>query len=49
VKTSRVTKSYIHECITFEVNQSKWKAAREFCADRMIEFKIVTEEELGIR
>ena len=32
VKTSRVTKSYIHECITFEVNQSKWKAAREFCA-----------------
>jgi len=49
VKRSRVTKSYIHECVTFEVNQSKWKAAKEFCADRMIEFKIITEEELGIR
>jgi hypothetical protein len=48
-KKSRVTKSYIHECVTFEVNQAKWKAAREFCADRFIEFKIITEEELGIK
>lgn len=45
---SRVTKSYLHECKTFAVNQSKWKAAQEFCKDRMIEFKIITEEELGI-
>ena len=49
VKKSRVTKSYIHECVTYEVNQAKWKAAKEFCADRLIEFKIVTEEELGIK
>lgn len=46
---SRVTKSYIHECKTYAVNQAKWKAADEFCKDHMIEFKIITEEELGIK
>ena len=30
-------------------NQAKWKAAREFCEDRKLEFKIMTEKELGIR
>ena len=30
-------------------NQAKWKAATEFCEDRRIEFKIITEEELGIK
>jgi hypothetical protein len=49
VKKSRVTKSYIHECVTYEVNKAKWKAAKEFCDDRLIEFKIITEEELGIK
>jgi len=44
-----VTKSYIYECKTYEVNQAKWRAAKEFCNDRKIEFKIVTEKELGIR
>jgi len=48
-KKSRVTKSYIHECTTYAVNQAKWKAAKEFCDDRMIEFKIITEKELGIK
>ena len=45
-KKSRVTKSYLHECKTYAVNQAKWKAAVEFCKDRMIEFKVVTEQEL---
>ena len=27
---------------------AKWKTAREWCADRRIEFKIITEDELGI-
>ena len=48
-KKTRVTKSYIYECQTYAVNQAKWKAAKEFCDDRMIEFKIVTEKELGIK
>ena len=43
-----VTKSYLYECKTYAVNTAKWKAAREFCNDRKIEFKIITEQELGI-
>ena len=34
---------------TYAVNQAKWKAASEYCKDRRIEFKIITEQELGIR
>ena len=45
----RVTKSYLYECQTYAVNQAKWKAADEWCKDRKIEFKIITERELGIR
>lgn len=33
---------------TYAVNEAKWKAAREFCADRRMEFKIITEKELGV-
>ena len=43
-----VTKSYLYECKTYAVNQAKWAAAHEWCKDRKIEFKIVTEKELGI-
>ena len=48
-KRERVSKSYIYECKTWEVNKAKWKAAVEFCEDRRIEFKIITEDELGIK
>ena len=30
-------------------NQAKWKAAQEYCLDRRIEFKLITEDELGIK
>jgi hypothetical protein len=45
-KKSRVTKTYLNECRTYAVNQAKWKAAEEWCADRLLEFKIITEEDL---
>ena len=48
-KRKRVTKSYLYECQTYAVNQAKWKAADEWCKDRKIEFKIITEKELGIK
>lgn len=48
-KKTRTTKSYLYECKTYAVNQAKWKAADEFCKDRLIEFKVITEEELGIK
>ena len=46
VKKKRVTKGFILEAKTYAVNQAKWKAAVEFCNDNMIEFKIITEDEL---
>jgi hypothetical protein len=47
--TLLLTKSYLYECKTWEVNKAKWKAAVEFCEDRRIEFKVITEDELGIK
>ena len=49
VKKDRVTKSFIYETKTYLVNEAKWKAASEFCKDNGIEFKIITENELGIK
>ena len=43
---SRVTKSYLYEIQTYAVNQSKWNAADEWCKDRKLEFKVITEQEL---
>ena len=36
-----MTKGYLYEMKTYAVNQAKWKAASEFCNDRLIEFKII--------
>ena len=44
----RVTKQYINEVATWGINQSKWKAATEYCLDRGWEFKLMTEEHLGL-
>jgi hypothetical protein len=44
----RKTKKYIQESVTYIVNQSKWKAATEFCKDHGWEFKIITEKHLGL-
>jgi hypothetical protein len=46
---SKVTKSYLNEVYTFATNQAKWKAAEEFCLDNGLQFKIITEKELGIK
>ena len=47
-KPKRVTKQYISEVVTWGVNQSKWKSATEYCLDRGWEFKIMTEDHLGL-
>ena len=46
--SKRKTKNYLHEMKTWSVNQAKWKAAIEWCEDRKYEFKLITENELGI-
>ncbi len=45
-KTARPTKQYINEIKTYGINQAKWAAARDFCADRKWEFQIMTENEI---
>ena len=47
-KQKRITKKFITEVKTYAVNEAKWKAAREYCADRRMEFLILTEVELKI-
>jgi hypothetical protein len=39
-------KSMINENITFEINKSKWEAAKEFCEKHSWKFVILTEKEL---
>ena len=46
---TKKTKGYIYEVYEYARNQAKWKAAQEFCKDRMWEFKVLTEDELGIK
>ena len=48
-KPKRQTKRYINEAYTYAINQTKWKEAREYCADRQWQFKVITEKELGIK
>ncbi len=49
VKPKKKTKGYLYEAYEYAKNQAKWKAAREFCEDRMWQFKVLTEKELGIK
>ena len=43
----RKTKRFITEVRTWGVNKAKWDAAIEWCNDRGIEFKILTEDHVG--
>jgi hypothetical protein len=45
----RKTKGYIYEVYEYAKNQAKWEAAKEWCADRGYEFKVLTEDDLGIK
>ena len=49
VKTKRQTKGYLREAYEYARNQAKWKAAVEYCQDRLYEFKVMTEDELGVK
>jgi hypothetical protein len=41
-------RTLITEALAYEKNLAKWEAARQWCADRRIEFMLVTERELGL-
>ena len=43
----RNTNRFINEVRTWGVNEAKWNAAIEWCNDRGMEFKILTEDHVG--
>ena len=47
-KQSKITKKYITEVTAWGINEAKWKAATEYCLDRGWEFRLITEEHLGL-
>ena len=49
VKPKRQTKGYLRETYEYARNQAKWHAAVDYCKDRLYEFKVMTEDELGIK
>ena len=49
VKGRKSTKTYINECLTWTVNQDKWKAAEEWCKQNKFKFVIMDEYALGIK
>ena len=48
-KNGKPTRKFIKEATTYEINKSKWIAARALCESRGWKFMIMTEYELGIR
>ena len=48
-KPKRQTKGYLYEVTQYVTNEAKWDAAKEFCKDRLWEFRIFTEKELGVK
>lgn len=41
------TKSYMRESFEYIKNQAKWNAAKAYCEDNGMQFKIITEKDLG--
>lgn len=45
---AKKTKKYINEVVKYGKNVSKWRAAEAYCKERLWEFKILDEYELGL-
>jgi len=44
----RRTRKFIQEAATYAINQEKWRAADIFCKEHGWQFKILTENDLGL-
>jgi hypothetical protein len=44
----RRTKKFLQEAATYAINQEKWRAADIFCKEHGWQFKILTENDLGL-
>ena len=45
---AKKTPRFMRESVEYIRNVSKWNAAKQYCEDKGLEFKIFTEKELGI-
>lgn len=45
-QTAKSIARYVSQKDEYEMNQDKWKAARKFCEQNKIEFKILTEDDI---
>lgn len=45
-ENAKSSRSYTNALMRWWINDAKWKAAREYAADRNMEFKLITEKEL---
>jgi hypothetical protein len=45
-KTGRVSRRYLNEVVTYEVNQAKWKEAQKYCDKRGWKFMVMTEKHI---
>ena len=45
-KPKKNKRAYLNECITYETNMCKWKAAEAFCKTNGWIFKILTEDNI---
>lgn len=48
-KETKNKRRFLAETMTYQINTSKWNAAKKWCKDRKMEFMIITEKELGIK
>ena len=46
--TKKSKRLLIKETMTYGINKAKWKAARQYCRQRGMDFVILTEKELGV-
>ena len=48
-KPLRMTKGFLEAVETYEINKRKWHAAIQYCQKKGLEFKLLTESDLGIK
>lgn len=48
-KNNKKNKTFLYECYTYQVNMDKWQAAEKFAFKNSMEFKVLTEYDLGLK
>ena len=43
-KKKKQNKTYINECLTYSINEAKWKSAQKYCKSNGWDFIILTED-----